>query len=891
MSDQQKIERFIGRSRELEIYKRWLTDPSQPWILSYYDESEKKGGIGKTWLLRECLAYTQNAYPDVTVVMVDFFNVLDRGSVTIVTRVAEELQKTYPKWKPATFWEKYEEFQQILEKGGEDVALVRSQMFDALQGDLQDLEPQVKASGRALIVFFDTYELVESDPVIAVLTAGHLFPETYGFKQIGVVIAGRNPLDWKHRNWRGREQEVRSVPMNPFSREEMVEYIASRSFSSLEKDEKKVAEDMDEKNIAAIYERTEGRPILIGLVVDMFNYQLMSQEDLFSVSHTDFEATLVAQVNNLSNPTNWIILFMAHAYHRFNFELLNWMLQEASLRALIPNVKLQNLGANLLTLSFVRHASTGGDEFVLHDEMRRLIVEYCWKPLDPDQSYRREVSNCAGRYYDQKIKQIIDKNDSLRQTYVVERLYHALYIDPDDGMAFFQEHFEQASITWQRVYGRSLLQEARGMAEGLSPGQLCDLEMAEASLLRREDKTQDGLVRYISLQAQAPQSWLDEHQVDVFFEMALTYMELSNFDQSLRYLQNCIELAREQSNQKRLAEALGRLGYLCRRQGDLEKAVDYYSQSIALNREIGNLNDYADMLNNMGNVQRLLGKFDEAQRYCKVALRIREKLFQQGEGSELSVGGSYSTLGIICLNIGDFGQGEQNFQRAFQIFERNNNRSGVAATYNRFGQIQMTKGEITEAMQWFQRAEGASRGVHAEAHINSLNKQGRVFTRQEKWSEAVERFEKAIESARQVNDFYQEAESLIDIAEPLELGGRHDDSQESLRKGSEIAQKYHYFYLLGRIKQLEGNLRFRARQYREAFRFLGEACYVMAQYNQVRFEDALSALEDYLMETPEQEIPQILKDLQQFSWLDESLTWEYSKFREALEKIENLMLL
>ena len=282
MLDQQGTEHFIGRSRELEIYQRWLNDPSQPWILSFYDQSQKKGGIGKTWLLRQCISVTKETRPDVTVVMIDFFNVLDRGNVTIAQRVAEEFQKTYFDWSATTFWTKYQDFQRMLEKGGADVADLRGQMFDALRVDLQHLEARLEQTERKLILFFDTYELVESDPVIAVLAAGHPFPETYQFKQIGVVIAGRNPLDWNHPNWRGREREVLSVPMNPFSREEMVEYIDSRSFSSLE---------LDERNVAAIYERTEGRPILIGLVVDMLNYQIMKQEDLLSVSLARFEAS------------------------------------------------------------------------------------------------------------------------------------------------------------------------------------------------------------------------------------------------------------------------------------------------------------------------------------------------------------------------------------------------------------------------------------------------------------------------------------------------------------------------------------------------------------------------------------------------------------------------
>src|SRR5690349_10675728 len=115
MLSQQRSERFIGRVHELEIYERWLNDPTQPWILSFYDQATKKGGIGKTWLLRECAAYTRATRPDIAVVMIDFFNVQDRGGITIATRVVEQLQQVHPTWSPAAFQTTLQEYQQMLD--------------------------------------------------------------------------------------------------------------------------------------------------------------------------------------------------------------------------------------------------------------------------------------------------------------------------------------------------------------------------------------------------------------------------------------------------------------------------------------------------------------------------------------------------------------------------------------------------------------------------------------------------------------------------------------------------------------------------------------------------------------------------------------------------------
>lgn len=880
MLDQQGTERFIGREPELETYQRWLDDPTLPWLLYFYDQAEKKGGIGKTWLLRRCAALTRETRKDVAIVMIDFFNVPDRGGVAIATRVAEQLQQVYPRWTPTTFFAVRKEYQETLDAGSADVTVLRSQLFSALTADLQNLDAYLDQTRRALVLFFDTFELVEKEPVIAVLEAGRTFPDTYHFKRIGAVVAGRNPIDWSHQNWRGREQEVHSVAMNPFSREEMEQYMATRSFN---------VKEMGEKTIATLYERTEGRPILVGLVIDVLNYQLMKLEDLLQVSHEGFEETLVAQVNNLENPTNWIILFMAHAYHRFNFTLLDWMLRESHLQRLVHAIKRQSLEETLPTFSFVRRSSTG-DDFVLHDEMRRLIIRYCWDVLDPDQGYRREVSQCAIRYYEHELAQMTGENDPLRQTYIVEMLYHRLYVDVDEGLNFFQQNFASAMGSWQRVYARSLLQEVQGIRDRLSQDQLCDLDLAEASLLQREENFLAALDLYKGLEHKAQQSWLDKHSADIFYGMGYAYMYRSDFPQAIDCFTRCLTLDKAYGNEIRAAELLGMLGYICRRQGDLDQAVSNYNESIALNRELGDMADYAAMINNMGNVLRLRGKMDEAQRYCKIGLRIREKLFKQGKGGEVPMGLSISTLGIICLNIDDLVQAEQYFQRAFEIYERNGYRRGVASTYNRFGQIQLARGDLVSAMKWFKQAEQASVDIDTEAHMNSLNKQGRVLIQQKKWQEAVTRFEQAVVLARRVTDFYQEAESLIDMAEALERLGQYSASQEALRAGGEIAQKYRYHYLLGNIKQFQGEVQFRAGKYREAFRRFGESCSAMAEYNRVRFNAALRNLIDCLLETPEPEVSPIIAELRAY-WSVQQFDEEYPELPKALEEVKSLLVL
>jgi len=63
MQSSQTSDLFIGRKKERELFEQWLTDDNSPVQVLYFhdkaEEPEKKGGIGKTWLLKECIRWAE----------------------------------------------------------------------------------------------------------------------------------------------------------------------------------------------------------------------------------------------------------------------------------------------------------------------------------------------------------------------------------------------------------------------------------------------------------------------------------------------------------------------------------------------------------------------------------------------------------------------------------------------------------------------------------------------------------------------------------------------------------------------------------------------------------------------------------------------------------------
>jgi tetratricopeptide (TPR) repeat protein len=889
MEDLQIEQEFIGHEREMETFKQWLlaTDPQRAWILFFSDALEKpeqKGGVGKTWLLHRCAALTRRLRSDIAVVTIDFFSLVDRNSITIAQRVAESVQNVHPQWRAPTFLQLLAEYQAAT-LGRKDMPNIEERLHNALVADLAELDRHLENTGKQLLFFFDTFEVIEQHPLIAVAGTGpaRTFPDRYGFHAIGAVIAGRNPPDWAHQNWNGREAEVLSVPVEPFKVSEMVQFF-DHNCTVLS------SQEVTPAQIEIFHERTQGRPILIGLAVDVLNHHLGTLDDLLTASALRFEEYLVTHINRLEHPINWVVLFMAHVYHRFNTAMLRWIFQHSiDIKELIQDVNLEELEKKLLGLSFVR-VSEHADNLALHDEMRRLVNLYNWRALEqPTEGFRRELSRVITGYYEQELA--LSLSEQLRQSYTVEMLYHKLFMHSADSFAFFKRHFDRAIGLWQSAFARVLLDEIKRSGGPLLEAHHDDLLLAEASLFWREENNAQAVALYTQVEAQADPGWLAGKYARLLFEKAVCYNNMSQLPEAIETLNRSLAVAQTNNDQSHIAHVLGWLGAIHKRLGELEKARGYYESSIALYRERGDERGYADILTALSTIYRLQGKLEEALRRCTVAWRIRQDLYTQGLASEIGVGFSLSAMGATYLKLGDMTGAQRAFQEAYEIYLRNTYQQGIADSYNRFGYIAMTGHDYERALLWFHKAYQLAVGTNADAEMNSLNKLGWTYVLQGRFLEAVPPLQKAVERARQVHDDYQQAESLIDLAYTYAALHRYEAAVQLLDLAEAITGKYLYYFLWGLIDVQRGEIELAQQHTSKAFRHFADSCYHMAAYNPLEYEKAIREIISRLLTLKRSEVRSILQDFLAY-WathsLDEKTTTSLSR---ALEEVSQLLAL
>jgi tetratricopeptide (TPR) repeat protein len=313
----------------------------------------------------------------------------------------------------------------------------------------------------------------------------------------------------------------------------------------------------------------------------------------------------------------------------------------------------------------------------------------------------------------------------------------------------------------------------------------------------------------------------------------------------------------------------------------------YYQESIGEHKKLGNEVSYATMLNNMSNVHRLQGRTEEALRVCKIGLQERRRLFREKKTSEQAIGLSLGTMGMIYLDADNLALAEQVLREAFETYNRIGHKKGLATTYNRLGEVEMARGKLKEAKELLERAQATAEGVDTESIINSLNKQGRVLAQQKQWQEAVPFFQQAIELAHQANDFYQQVESLIDLAEAHERLGQQ--AAPLWQQAREISSNENYIYLLGRAERAKGDIDCFIGDYAAAFAHYLEYCHYAVQYNTIEYNRSVRKVSDTLLETPIEAIPAIVNSLIS-SWTSLGLEKDYPELVEACEEIRALRI-
>jgi tetratricopeptide (TPR) repeat protein len=886
MFEERELDNFIGRTHELAFFQTWLEeeDPHTSSMLFFYEGPEgilPKGGIGKTWILQKCREIVRKR-KECAVVVVDFFSIQDRDGVELARSIVAGINRLETGWSSAEFDTLYERYRQAVQRRDRNEYLIdlRRQMHYTLQAALEDLQKRLPDARKRLLVFGDTYERIEQHPEALSLLPTHHFLETYHIPAIGFVLAGRNEPDRQSNYWRSYSQRVHGLSVSAFTVDDVISYVDEHIATPR-------VRKITAEQARRIHEQTQGRPILVGLVTDILN-QRVSLAELLGVEEPRFAQYLLWKIFSLSDSSTLAVRCMAHLHHRFDRRMLEWLFRECQMARKESFAEtIEETWQTLNRFSFVRQSATT-DEIALHDEMRRMVIDTVWASEQGGIPTRRELSEHAIHYYELLIT--TEPYEPLLQVYRIEKLYHQLYLDPQKNFDLLKQQLETALRLKQNDVVHVLFQETRELLPLFSEEQRYSLEEYSAWLLQNEEKFAEALHLYHGLLALTETQWAREKQADLLLEQGICYTRLSQFPKAIFSLNRAAEIYQEQQNSIQVGIVFGRIGYMYMLQGALDTAVRYYKTSIEIARKEKRERLYADILNSLGRALLLQGKQIEALGNCRASLRIREELNAQGNLSDVVVGYSLTAVGNVYYEMGQKAEAEKYFQRAYSLYEKNFYQAGIATLSNRFGMLALDRGDRHMALEWFQKAYQRGIDYNEEAMAESQYRQSLLLCMSGQSEEALALLARAIEWAREMKYYHHQAMWQIEQIEMLLQMERLEEMLTILDATEDISTHYQYYFLLGKIAEMRGNIAYSAKDYSAAFQFYTRYCYFMALYNRAEYNKAAeNMIMKHLLDLPNRDLLRQMWEQLNDDWSALDLEEEPILVKHLLKEVRELL--
>ncbi|MCV6637080.1 tetratricopeptide repeat protein [Candidatus Albibeggiatoa sp. nov. NOAA] len=805
---------FIGRKDEIATFETMLNGNSDCWILRI----EGEGGIGKTKLLQEYIKIARDKPSILVTDIIDFYLTENKTEIGILKNIAKQLNE-----------QKFYEFFDSLKKNTDSTdisAIARDDFLNCL--------PFLKDEQKIILVF-DTIELA-NDAVIRFFS-DFLDKLKEALPNLMLVVSGRplgnkdflKPLPFTMKEPPPLQGLSKTETQNYFLDEKIIGYLANQNIQ------------LTSKQIDKFIDLTQGKPILIALVVDWLKID-NSISKLLSINKGEqaFEQALIKRIANLTYPEDQVIWAMAHIYRRFDEKILAYIFPSIEISA-------RELIESLASFSFIKIRYSEQGEIIsclLHDEMRRLITDYVLANEDKFHNVRKDWSQRLIKYYDNLITKT---NDELEKRHLYyEQLFYQLDANIQKGIEQWRKLIYMAQ-SWE--HKESLHAEIDYYRKILDANTQAELDSHIAYALYEQNK----YLKAINLLKHTLESGncTTEIEAKIHSDIILFY-SFTDANQALvkggehrQWFQGKIKSFSKSKNFsliRRYGNLLNNIGYAYRKEGNIEKAIEYYKLALkqfsyATNDFAKDIDDFyirrakhseAATKNNLGYLLHLQGRDKEASPYCKTALRIRKRL---GDYSEIGL--SYNVLGIIESDKMHREPAIKYFEQALGMFEKAKDLRGRGLVYLAYGRMlrQLGWDKVRPSRKDFDIAAddySKSQSMLVEAkkylsradifyYVEASYEIGTLLSQKGEFIAAIQELGDCVTKAIEVEHHHIHARCLQELATVYFAIKDYPKSKQFTEKAIQEATVNEIFYVLSRAQRILADLQFYWEDYDEAF--------------------------------------------------------------------------
>lgn len=524
-----------------------------------------------------------------------------------------------------------------------------------------------------------------------------------------------------------------------------------------------------------LYHEAEGNPFFVEemlkawveegrLVWDKRGWQLVAPSTVSGVSATSMPGTIAdivgRRLRGVPDVEMELLVRAAVLGREFNFEVLLGMARPEDEEALLDAVE-DLLRARLL--EEVDHPYEDRYCFA-HNKIQEVL--YARQSRPRLRRAHREAGEAVERVYAGRLEGVVEPlarhfleaGDRRGLDYALRagNAARAIYANKE-ALDYYQRALALAEKYWQQEVDTPLAEQVIALSSGV----------AEVSLLVGDYPTaieHFGIALDLLPEAAFEESRLNEMTAATHHRLAHVYEDQGRYDEAMAELGCALEvLPRGGAPSRELSLILGTMGWIKRRQGDYQGAIEscneglqvvppedhgaaadlfdtlgeiyvalgeygraasYHQRSLALRQGLDDQPGVAKAYNNLAVVSDLEGKQEQAIDYYQRSLAISKKI-----GHATGLASLYNNLGLIYGEGGDHGRAIEHYEQALVIFDRIGSNLGVAMAYGNLGEAYQGTGDLARAAEYLEAAldrsneigdrEGVAYAHHllAEVHL------------------------------------------------------------------------------------------------------------------------------------------------------------------------------
>ena len=215
----------------------------------------------------------------------------------------------------------------------------------------------------------------------------------------------------------------------------------------------------------------------------------------------------------------------------------------------------------------------------------------------------------------------------------------------------------------------------------------------------------DSMLSYIKKGFQLAKEIDDKSgMIELLNLKGIYYWTKGSYVQAIQAYNQSLELSQKYNRPINVVRAFLNVGQVYSKLGEYPRAIEYFLKAIALGDSIHS--DNSNTYNSLAVAYKKNRNFDMAIKALEECIKIVKS---QRASSGGLIGGAYTNLGNVYLNMGDLDQSMSYQKKALLVFDSLHQTRGIVICYNNISEILIRQKKFDEALTYSQKALALSR--------------------------------------------------------------------------------------------------------------------------------------------------------------------------------------